>query len=154
MARAARQGRLRGNHPASVDEKGRIKIPSEFLERLRAHGNRFFVTNENGDHVWIFPLSMWEGIEDKLAKLSTHNKARQKFVDRTGYFGQEVELDGQGRLLLPQTLRESAKMTGEVVVLGSINYLKVWNAANFRRERLENSPMTDEDATVLDALGI
>jgi MraZ protein len=154
MARTARQERLRGNHPATVDEKGRIKVPSEFLERLRAYGNRFFVTNENGDHVWIFPLGIWEGIEDKLAKLSTHNKARQKFVDRTGYYGQEVELDAQGRLLLPQTLRESAKMTGEVVVLGSINYLKVWNAADFRRVRLENSPMTDEDATVLDTLNI
>jgi MraZ protein len=154
MARAARQERLRGNHLASVDEKGRIKIPSEFLERLRAYGNRFFVTNETGDHVWIFPLRVWEEIEDKLARLSTHNKARQKFVDRTGYFGQEVELDGQGRLLLPQTLREPAKMTGEVVVIGSLTYLKVWNAAEFRRERLENSPMTDEDAAVLDALNI
>jgi MraZ protein len=144
---------LRGRHPATVDEKGRMKVPAAFLEKLHRGGNKFYVTSETGDHAWVFPLKAWEEIEKRVAKLSTHNRARQKFLDRTSYYGQEVELDAQGRLLLPQTLRELAKMEGEVAVLGNLTYLKVWNDALFR-ERLAKNPLLTEDEKVLDELGI
>jgi MraZ protein len=145
---------LRGRHPATVDEKGRMKVPAAFLEKLRRGGNRFYITSETGDHAWVFPLKAWEEIEKRVAKLSTHNRARQKFLDRTSYYGQEVELDAQGRLLLPQTLRELANlMEGEVAVLGNLTYLKVWNDALFR-ERLTKNQLVEEDERVLDALGI
>ena len=59
-------------------------------------------------------MKVWEEIEKKLAKLSSHNKAKQKFLTRTNYYGQVVEVDGQGRILIPPVLRESAQMKGEV----------------------------------------
>jgi len=98
---------LRGNTPATVDEKGRLKIPAAFLEKLKEHGERFYVTSEEGDHARIYPMTVWGEIEEKLAKISSYNRAKQKFLTRTNYYGQVVEIDGQGRVLIPAVLREA-----------------------------------------------
>jgi MraZ protein len=144
---------LRGNYPATVDEKGRVKIPADFLEELRKSGKRFYVTSSTGDRARIYPMKVWEEIEKKLAKLSSHNQAKQKFLTRTNYYGQVVEVDGQGRILIPPVLRESAQMKGEVDIQGQLTYLEVWNHAQFL-EQMNRNPMTAEDEQALDGLGI
>jgi MraZ protein len=144
---------LRGNYPARVDEKGRVKIPAAFLEALREYGNKFYVTSENGDYVRVYPMKIWNEIEEKLARLSSHNRTKQKFLTRTNYYGQLVELDGQGRILVPPILRESAQMRGDVDVLGNLNYLQIWNHTRFL-DNLTASPITDDDEKTLDELGI
>jgi MraZ protein len=144
---------LRGNHLATVDEKGRLKIPAAFLESLQELGMRFFVTSENGDFVRIYPMKFWNEIEEKLAKLSSHNRTKQKFLMRANYYGQVVELDGQGRILIQPILREAAQMRGEVDVMGHLTYVDVWNHARLL-ENLNKSPITEEDEKTLDELGI
>jgi MraZ protein len=144
---------LRGNSPAKVDEKGRVKIPSAFLDTLKEWGERFYVTSENGDYVRIYPMKVWNGIEDKLAQLSSHNPTKRKFLARTNYYGQVVELDGQDRLLIPPILREAAQMKGDVDVLGHLNYLEVWNHARYLEDMTKN-PITPDDEKILDSLGI
>lgn len=144
---------LRGNYPGTVDEKGRLKIPAAFLLELRKAGRQFYVTSENGDFARIFPMKAWTEIERRLAKQSSHNRAKQKFLDRTSYYGQVVELDAQGRLLMPAVLREAAEMKGEVDVLGHLTYLRIWNHARFL-ENLKNNPITADDEQMLDGLGI
>lgn len=144
---------LRGNYPATVDGKGRVKVPSAFLAALRATGDEFYVTSENGDHVRVYPMRVWNEIEEKLARLSSHNQTKQKFLMRTSYFGQAVQLDGQGRLLIPPVLREAAEMRGEVDVLGRLNYLEVWNHQRFM-DSLKSNPITPDDWKILDDLGI
>jgi MraZ protein len=144
---------LRGNYPATVDEKGRVKIPADFLEELRKSGKKFYVTSSTGDRARVYPMKVWEEIEKKLAKLSSHNQAKQKFLTRTNYYGQVVEVDGQGRILIPPVLRESAQMKGEVDIQGQLTYLEVWNHAQFL-EQMNRNPMTAEDEQALDGLGI
>jgi MraZ protein len=144
---------LRGSHLATVDEKGRMKVPADFLAELRRSGKRFYVTSENGDRARVYPMKVWEEIEKKLAKLSSHNPSKQKFLARTNYYGQVVELDGQGRILIPPVLRDAAQMKGEVTVSAQLTYLEVWNHTRFL-EQLKNNPMTAEDDKVLDNLGI
>jgi MraZ protein len=144
---------LRGNYLATVDEKGRLKIPAAFLQSLRKLGSRFFLTSENGDYVQIYPMKIWNEIEERLAKLSSHNKTKRKFLMRANYYGQVVELDGQGRLLVQPILREAAQMRGDVDVLGYLTYLEVWNHGRFL-ENLNKSPITDDDEKTLDGLGI
>ena len=144
---------LRGNYPATVDDKGRVKIPADFLAELRRLGKRFYVTSVAGDHARIYPMKEWEEIEKKLAKRSSHNAARQKFLERTNYYGQVVEMDGQGRILVPSILRESAEMKGEVDVQGNLTYLQVWNHARFL-DRLSRNPVTAEDIKAFDELGV
>ena len=144
---------LRGSHLATVDEKGRMKVPADFLAELRRSGKKFYVTSENGDRARVYPMKVWEDIEKKLAKLSSHNPSKQKFLARTNYYGQVVELDGQGRILIPPVLRDAAQMKGEVTVSAQLTYLEVWNHTRFL-EQLKDNPMTAEDDKVLDNLGI
>ena len=100
----------------------------------------------------MYPFEEWERIEQKLAALSTYNPTKKKFLTRTNYYGQVVEMDGQGRLLVPQILREAAQIRGEVAVLGNLTYLEVRNLEALDKEVKE--PFTDDDTKTLDELGI
>ena len=144
---------LRGNYLATVDEKGRLKIPADFLAELRKSGTKFYVTSTKGDRAAIYPLKAWEEIEKKLSKVSTYNAAKQKFLSRTNYYGQVVEVDGSGRILIPPVLRESAEMKGEVDVQGQLTFLEVWNHSRFL-DQMNRNPITAEDEKALDDLGI
>ncbi len=145
---------LRGNYPATVDGKGRIKIPTEFKAYLeQTYGPDFYVTSLDGTYVRVYPFAVWHGLEEKLAALPSMNKSKQKLLDRASYWGKAVSVDGQGRLLIPPLLRESAAMHGEVAVMGRLTYLDVWNMERFR-EHLDRNPLGDEDLQTLSDLGI
>jgi MraZ protein len=131
--------KLRGNCPAKVDEKGRLKIPSVFLDELKEYGNQFYITSTTGETARIYPMKVWSEIEDKLAQLPSTHVAKQKFLLRTSYFGQHAELDGQGRVLLPAVLRD---------VFGALNYLEVMNHTRVL-DKLKNEPYTAADDTAL-----
>jgi MraZ protein len=145
--------KLRGNCPAKVDEKGRLKVPAIFLEDLTEFGNQFYITSPTGESARIYPLKVWAEIEDKLAKVSSQNAAKRKFLKRTSYFGQTVEIDAQGRLLIPAVLREEAQTKADVDVLGALDYLEVMNHTRVLDE-LKNEPFTGDDARALEDLGI
>jgi MraZ protein len=145
---------FRGNHPTRVDEKGRLKIPAEFKRVIdEKYGTQFYITSLDGKVAQLYPFEEWERIEQKLAGLSTFNPTKKKFLDRVNYWGQMVEMDGQGRLLMPQLLRDAAKIRGEVAVTGQLTYLVVRNLDDYRQE-MEQQPFTPEDEKTLDDLGI
>jgi len=145
---------FRGNHPTRVDEKGRLKVPAEFRRVIdEKYAQRFYITSVDGTIAQVYPLEEWERIEQKLAALSTYNPTKKKFLNRTNYYGQVVEMDGQGRLLVPQTLREAAQIRGEVAVLGHLNHLEVRNLEALQKE-IDEQAFTDEDTSTLDKLGI
>ena len=144
---------FRGNHPTRVDEKGRLKVPAEFKRVIdEKYAQKFYITSLDGIVAQVYPFEEWERIEQKLAALSTYNPTKKKFLNRTNYYGQVVEMDGQGRLLIPQILRESAQLRGEVAVLGNLTYLEVRNMEALDKEIKE--PFTDDDTKTLDDLGI
>jgi MraZ protein len=146
---------FRGNYQTRMDEKGRLKVPADFKRELdeRYGSAQFYVTSRDGKVAEIHPMEEWEKIEAKLDKLPTASPAIQKFLDVTNYYGQVVEMDAQGRLLLPGLLREDADLKGEVAVVGNMRYLKVRNQEAYRKRITEN-PLTDEDAKALSELGI
>jgi MraZ protein len=145
---------FRGNHPTRVDEKGRLKVPSEFKRVIdEKYAQKFYITSLDGTVAQVYPFEEWERIEQKLASLSTFNPTKKKFLNRTNYYGQVVEMDGQGRLLIPQILREAAQIRGEVAVLGNLTYLEVRNLEAFRKE-IEEQAFSDDDTKTLDELGI
>jgi MraZ protein len=144
---------FRGNCPTRVDEKGRLKVPSDFKRVIdEKYGARFYITSLDGKVAQLYPFEEWERIEQKLAALSNFNPSKKKFLTRTNYWGQAVEMDGQGRLLLPQLLRESAGLLGDVAVMGYLNHLEVRGMEAVRQEVEE--PFTADDEKNLDALGI
>ncbi len=144
---------FRGNHPTRVDEKGRLKVPADFKRRVdEIYGPRFFITSRDGQRAELWPMKEWEKLEETLSKMPS-SAAKKRFVDATSYYGQEVEMDAQGRLLLPQLLREKATLAADVAVLGLQNYLGVVNDAKHRAS-LEADPLTDADMDALGLVGI
>ena len=145
---------FRGNHPTRVDDKGRLKVPAEFKRVIdEKYGTQFYITSLDGKVAQIYPFEEWERIEQKLANLSTFNPTKKKFLARVNYWGQQVEMDGQGRLLIPQLLRENANIKGEVAVLGNLTCLEVRNMQALQTE-IETESFTTEDEKTLDDLGI
>ena len=145
---------FRGNAPASIDDKGRLKVPRVFLSILEPkYGRELFLTSLSGEYVRIYPMPVWLELEEKLAKVPSTNPSRLRFQDRTNYFGQTAELDAQGRVIVPIRLREAATMIGEVDVLGQYNWLDVWNHERFLN-RLQRDAYTDDDARALSGFGI
>src|SRR4029079_3875750 len=145
---------FRGNNPTRVDEKGRLKIPADFKRVIEEkYGAQFYITSVDGKVAQIYPFEEWERIDQKLASLSNFNPTKKRFLTRTNYYGQVVEMDGQGRLLIPQLLRESAQLKGEVAVTGQLTYMVVRNLSQYRRE-IEEDKFTPEDEKTLDELGI
>ena len=152
--------RLRGNSPATVDEKGRLKLPSSFKAELEtfAQGEgggalRHYLTSLDGRSARLYPMPIWEAIEARLAALPSTSPAKRKFLETTAYFGSEVEPDTQGRFVIPPILREAAQLTGEVAVLGQMDHLALWNKAGFER-RLAAEPLGADDLAQLADLGI
>src|SRR5215813_12327854 len=137
-----------------MDDKGRLKVPNAFRSLLESkYGRELFLTSLTGEYVRIYPMPVWLEAEEKLGQMPGSHPARLRFLDRINYFGQTSELDAQGRVLIPQRLRDSATMTGEVDVLGQCNVLDVWNHDRFLA-KLQRDPYTDEDARALSEFGI
>ena len=154
MERSGTVGVLRGNAPAKIDDKGRLKVPNAFRAVIQKdHGPELFVTSLTGQSVRIYPMPIWLDVERRLAQVPSINPARQRFLDRVNFYGQVAELDPQGRVLIQPRLRESALMNGEVDVLGQQSYLEVWNHERLVA-RLSAEPFTDDDMKTLSDFGI
>ncbi|MDE2971572.1 MAG: division/cell wall cluster transcriptional repressor MraZ [Acidobacteriota bacterium] len=135
---------FRGNHPATVDAKGRLKVPAAFLDALKQFGTQVFITSLDGGSASIYPIKVWEDIESRVHGLGALHPTRRRFSRATNAYGQQAELDAQNRLLLPQNLRTAANLVGKVDVLGLEHCLEVWNHATLFSQ-IEDEPITDED---------
>ena len=145
---------LRGNSPARIDDKGRLKVPNTFRALLEGkYGRELFLTSLSGEFVRVYPMPVWLEIEQKLGEMPSTHPSRLRFLDRVNYFGQAAELDAQGRVLIPVRLRDAATMTGDVDVLGQVTYLDVWNHDRFLT-KMQREPYTDDDARALSEFGI
>jgi MraZ protein len=146
---------LRGSYSARIDDKGRLKIPNAFKAFVEEqHGaSGLYVTSVTGESVRVYPMPAWVAVEQRLARMPTSHPARLKFLDRVNYYGQVGEFDAQGRVVIPSRLRDSAGMTGDVDVLGQVEYLEVWNHDRFL-SKLQREPFTDDDARALAEFGV
>ncbi len=145
---------FRGMHAATVDPKGRMKIPTAFKSILdEKYGPDFYITSLDGQCARIYPFTEWLKVEERLAQLPSMNKSKRKFLDRTNYWGQVARMDNQGRVLIPPQLREAAGMRGQVAVMGDLLYLEVWNTQRFA-EHMEQNPFTEEDERTLSDLDV
>ncbi len=145
---------FRSSHITRVDEKGRLKLPADFKRQIdEEYGGQFYITSRDGKTAEIYPMREWEAFEKKLAAVPTSSLAKQKLLKWINYFGQQAEMDGQGRVLLPQTLREKAKLMAEVVVYGNETHLMVSNHEDYEQD-LASNPMTMADSAELEKYGV
>ena len=113
-----------GEYNHTVDAKGRLIIPSRFREELK---NEFIVTKGLDGCLFVFPGNEWQIFEEKLKALPLTNKNARQFSRFLVAGATPCELDRQGRILVPQTLREFAGLEKDVVLTGNLNRIEVWS---------------------------
>jgi MraZ protein len=144
---------FRGNHPTRVDEKGRLKLPAAYKHRVDEvyKAKEFYITSMDGKRAELYPLQEWEKVEAKIMAIPQMNPIRRRLLELRSYWGQAASMDDQGRLLIHSLLRDSAKVTGEVVVFGMLTYLEVANHDGFKAEL---APLTEAEQMALSEFGL
>ena len=127
-----------GEYNHTIDAKGRLIIPSKFREAL---GNEFVLTKGLDGCLFVFPMKEWEAFEEKLRSLPLIDKNARKFSRFFLAGASTCELDKQGRILVPGTLREFAQMDKEVVLTGMLDRIEVWS----KEQWLLNNAYDDMD---------
>jgi MraZ protein len=144
--------RFRGSFVLKVDDRGRVKVPSQYLSILtEQYGNDLYITSLNGDHVLIYPLKVWEDIEQSIEKIKIRAPEIQEYISRTSYWGNESEVDSRGRVLIPPELRKTSQLDSNLRIFGEIDHMVVWNEELFKQESLSGK-FTDEKLQVVSRL--
>lgn len=136
---------LWGSYSAKIDEKFRLKVPAKFRRDLpETEENLYYVTSDNGKSAQIYPIPIWERVAQKFLEAPRMDPAKQKLQKFTNYYGILTQMDPQGRILIPQALREDAQISGDVIVMGKNDHLEVWNNEVIR-QNLKDEPLTNAD---------
>ena len=138
-----------GEYNHTVDEKGRLIIPSKFREEL---GDEFVVTKGLDGCLFVYDESEWERLEDKLKALPLTNRDARAFARFMLAGAAKVEPDKQGRILLPQVLRTFADLNKDVVLIGVASRIEIWNKDKWDAASMDND--MDEIAEKMADLGI
>lgn len=137
------------NH--AVDVKGRLSMPAKFRENL---GEVFYITKGLDHCLFVFPESEWRIFEEKLKTLPLTNKNARAFVRLFFAGAAEASFDKQGRILVPQTLREHAEIDKEVVVIGVGQRIEIWSTDQWSNYNDPENISYDEIAEQMAELGI
>ena len=122
----------------TIDTKGRLIVPQKYREQL---GDSFTVTKGLDGCLFVFPKEEWNLFEEKLYRLPLTNKNARQFTRFIVSGASVCELDKQGRILLPQNLREYAHLEKDVVLAGNLNRVEIWDRAHWD----ENNAVGDMD---------
>jgi MraZ protein len=140
-----------GEFSHAVDVKGRMSMPAKFRENL---GESFFITKGLDHCLFVFPESEWRLFEEKLKTLPLTNKNARAFVRMFFAGATEGSFDKQGRILVPQTLREHADIDKEVTVIGVGERIEIWSNTNWESYNDPENISYDEIAEQMAELGI
>lgn len=139
-----------GEYNHTVDAKGRLIVPSKFRDQL---GSEFVVTKGLDGCLFVYPMNEWHDIEEKFRSLSGAGKDARKFSRFFFAGAASVELDKQGRMLLPPVLREYAGLQKDVVLAGVLNRVEIWDKDRWLENTYDEDEM-DEVAERMADLGL
>jgi len=128
---------FRGLSTLSVDEKGRVAIPSRHRERVQglSEGRLVLTLNPLDRCLWLYPLTEWEVVEAKLQALSDFDRRSRRTKQMMRGYATDCEFDSQGRIRLPQELREFASIDRQAVLLGQGNKFEIWAEKQWEAQR-------------------
>lgn len=137
-----------GSPKAKLDDRGRLKMPAEFKSFLeKKYGpafNAFYITSREGKDAEIYPMPEWRKYQDKIFDIPKGVPLRKKLLDSNAFYGERVDMDPQGRLLMPEELRKKGMVNLDVKVSGERTFLRVKSLTSLR-ESVENNPYDTQD---------
>ncbi|MDD3137354.1 MAG: division/cell wall cluster transcriptional repressor MraZ [Lachnospiraceae bacterium] len=142
---------LRGQFNHSIDPKGRLIIPAKFRESL---GEEFVITKGLDDCLFVYPTDEWKEFETKLVALSLSNPKARSVVRFFSGSAVDGGLDKQGRVLLSPVLREFAGLEKDVVLVGTLNRVEIWDKAKWEERNTEVEDNIDDIVSDMEDLGL
>ena len=139
------QNTFTGEFSYSLDVKGRVNIPAKFRNGLTDDNEQSFVITRGMDPcIWVYPVIIWQVIEDELRKLSSLSRLNRSFVRSTVRYASTVQYDKQGRIALTSNLIDYAELGKEALIIGMVNKIEIWNptlldAADQASKEIESS---------------
>ena len=122
------QNTFTGEFSYSLDVKGRVNIPAKFRNGLTDDNEQSFVITRGMDPcIWVYPVIIWQAIEDELRKLSSLSRLNRSFVRSTVRYASTVQYDKQGRIALTSNLIDYAELGKEALIIGMVNKIEIWN---------------------------
>ena len=117
-----------GEYKYSLDSKGRINIPSKFRQCLSLDNLETFVLSRGLDScIYVYPLVVWQEIEENIRKLSSISKTNRLFIRDIVRFASPTKYDKQGRISLTQSLIDYSMLKKEILIIGVVNKIEIWN---------------------------
>lgn len=145
---------LRGRFECVLDDKGRIKVPSKFLENLKELGVNILVMTFFDQAIFAYPKNIWEELENKALNLPLTNKSARRFKRMFFASAMDTAIDSQGRIIIPQILRFQAQIERDLVVLGNLDHIEIWSLFNWQKEIQLLKEEEDNLASEIEQLGI
>ena len=139
-----------GEHQHSIDDKGRLIIPSKFREDL---GYEFIMTKGLDNCLFVYPKNEWLIIEEKLKSLPLTNRDARAFIRFFFAGASECTLDKQGRVLVPVNLREHSKLEKETVIIGVSTRMEIWSKEEWDAYNSDDNLSYDSIAEKMAELG-
>ena len=140
-----------GQYNHTIDEKGRMSIPAKYRRDLQ----QGVVVTRGLDHcLFVYPKSEWEVMAEKLSRLPVSQKKSRAFARLMLAGAMDADLDGQGRVMLPEYLRQYASVKKHVIVAGLYNRLEIWDEDAWREYRTKTELESDDIAESMNDLDI
>jgi len=135
---------FKGNFLHSIDSKGRVSIPVKLRKFITPESNNTLIITQGIDKcIQIYPKNEWQIIEEKLSKLNEFIPKESRFIRMMLQNAHEDEMDSQSRILIPQSLLEYAEIKNEVLIIGVLRKIELWNP-DIYKEYLNSSSETFE----------
>ena len=145
---------FRGRFEYTLDDKGRVKIPPKFKETLKMKDIGTLVMTVFDDCIYAYPKDVWEELEKKAVNLPLTNKAARRFKRMFFSSAVDVNIDRQGRVLIPPILRDDAAIEKDVVILGNLDHIEFWAKSRWDEELKALRSSEGEIASQIEELGI
>ena len=142
---------FRGQYEHAIDDKGRLSIPAKLREALEQE-KKLVLTSSDG-YITAYPLKTWRELEARIRANPTFKRDRRDFLRVVYSSAEDVEIDPQGRILLSQGLRQRAGITREVVIIGVMDEVEIWDKSRWLA-KLSASPSSEELSAKLGDLGV
>lgn len=123
---------FKGQAEYSVDSKGRVAIPAKMRKAMSPEAqDTFTITRGFEDCIFLYPLDRWSSIEEEIEDLNMYDREARDFIRIIMMWADEVSLDGQGRISIPNPLLEFAELDGSALILGAFDHIEIWNPDQF-----------------------
>jgi len=128
---------FKGSYMYSVDDKGRVSLPSKLRKYVSTDANDTFIVTRGFEKcLFLYPIDEWNKLESNLRKLSSNDPQHRQFIRATLEFAQESQLDSQARISIPPELREYASIQNEVRIIGTLDKIELWNPKTYEEYKI------------------